>query len=343
MINKITFEEYLQQDKDLVLFDVRTPAEFEKGHIPGAVNLPIFTNEERVEVGTTFKQVGREAAILLGFDLTGPKWRSYIEQALQITPGKKVCLHCWRGGMRSGVMAWVLDLFGFEVSLIQDGYKKYRNWVLQQFEKEYPLSVLGGMTGSRKTLILNIMKQKGAQVIDLEGLAKHQGSVYGSMNRMVQPSQEQFENNLADLLYHMNPDEKIWLEDESGRIGKIGIPRTFWQQMQSGTLIELQVSREQRVEFLVQEYGVLDKEFLIDATEHIQKRLGPEQTKKAIQAIKENMMEEFIQIILVYYDKTYKSCISKRDPKQSFSLEIKDNDLEKCADQIYDFARSIHH
>ena len=127
MIQALDIENFLQLAKIVPVIDVRTPLEFEHAQIPGAHNLPIFSNEERVEVGTCFKQKGREQAILLGFDLTGPKWSGFIKEALKIAPEKKILVHCWRGGMRSGAMAWALNLYGFEVYLLEGGYKRYRN------------------------------------------------------------------------------------------------------------------------------------------------------------------------------------------------------------------------
>ncbi|RYY23616.1 MAG: tRNA 2-selenouridine(34) synthase MnmH, partial [Chitinophagaceae bacterium] len=114
----ITISQFLISSPEIPLLDVRTPAEYAHGHIPGAFNLPLFSNEERVQVGTTYKQQGKEPAILLGFDLTGPKWSQFIKDALAVAPGKKVAVHCWRGGMRSGAMAWALNLYGFDVQVI---------------------------------------------------------------------------------------------------------------------------------------------------------------------------------------------------------------------------------
>lgn len=244
MINRISIGEFFENFKGIPLLDTRTPAEFEKGHIPGAFNLPLFSNEERALVGTTYKQKGREEAVLLGFDLTGNKWSGFISKALEISPGKKVAVHCWRGGMRSGAMAWALDFYGFDVTVIEGGYKSYRHWVLDWFEREYPLIVLGGMTGSHKTEILKEIGKKGEQIIDLEGLASHKGSSFGRMEKQTQPSQEQFENNLAEEIRHLNPNQKIWVEDESNSIGKIRIPLTFWKQMQSTAVIEIQIENK---------------------------------------------------------------------------------------------------
>jgi tRNA 2-selenouridine synthase len=213
------------------VIDVRTPLEFMHARIPGAFNLPIFSNDERVKVGTCYKQKGREQAILLGFDLTGSKWSGFIKEALKIAPEKKILVHCWRGGMRSGAMAWALNLYGFEVFLLEGGYKRYRNWVLEQFKKTYSILILGGMTGSGKTKTLQQLKKLSHQIIDLEDLAQHQGSSYGSMGMLNQPGQEQFENLLARELNKVDTNIPLWLEDESLSIGRCFIPNSIFHQM----------------------------------------------------------------------------------------------------------------
>lgn len=341
MINTITIIDFFRLTESVPLVDVRTLAEFEHGHIPGAFNLPLFSNEERVKVGTTYKQIGREEAILLGFDLTGSKWSGFIRRALEIAPNKKIGVHCWRGGMRSGAMAWALSLYGFEVHLIEGGYKRYRKWVLEQFEATCQLWIIGGMTGSGKTVILHELRKKGEQVIDLEDLAQHQGSSYGSMNKLVQPTQEQFENNFAEQLKNLNRQRRIWVEDESLTIGRIFIPNQFWHQMKEAVLINLIVSLEQRVRRLVLEYGELNKDFLIECTERIHKRLGPLQTKQAVAAIRENRMDDFIRLVLVYYDKTYGTGLAKRKPEQLFSIEITNAEANINAEQILTFTYTI--
>jgi len=325
MIYRITTQDLIKMEPRCPVADVRTPAEFERGHIPGAFNLPLFSNEERVQVGTTYKQQSREAAILLGFDLAGPKWSDLIRQALEKAPGWKIALHCWRGGMRSGAMAWALDLYGFQVYLVEGGYKSYRRWALRQFVKTWQLKVIGGLTGSGKTKILRELLRMEEQVVDLEDLAQHQGSTYGTLNRLVQPSQEQFENNLADQLHRLHPDHTIWVEDESLSIGKRMIPRSFWDRMQEAPLFDLQVPEEQRVEALVEEYGSLDRDFLVECTDRIRKRLGLDRAKQAITAIREGRMEDFIRAVLVYYDKNYRTGVKGRDPGLIFPIALETN------------------
>lgn len=334
MIQNQTIEHFISLNGLVPLIDVRTPAEFAHGHVPGAFNIPLFSNEERVQVGTTYKQVGREEAILLGFDLTGAKWSGFIKTALEIAPDKKIAVHCWRGGMRSGAMAWALDLYGFEVQLIQGGYKHYRRWVHRVFEQSYSVLILGGMTGLGKTKILHELQAKGEQIIDLEELAQHQGSSYGTMNRMVQPTQEQFENNLADALNNMDTGRRIWVEDESISIGKRYIPNAFWHQMRKSRLVDIAVDVEKRVAFLATEYGQLDKDFLVECTERIRKRLGPLQTKQAVEAISDNRMADFVRLVLVYYDKTYRTGLTKRPPESVQSINLADGDFVDQAGQI---------
>lgn len=338
MATTISIEELF--DLDIPLVDVRTPLEFVQGHVPGAFNIPIFSNEERVMVGTIYKQQSREAAILLGFDLTGNKWSGFIRNALEIAPQKRLAVHCWRGGMRSGAMAWALGLYGFEVYVIAGGYKNFRRWTLNQFEKPWNSTVLGGMTGSGKTNILQELRLLEEQIIDLEDLAQHQGSSFGSMNKLVQPTQEQFENNFAIELRKLDPKKRIWVEDESVTIGKRVIPFNFFRLMRSTTLINLITPLEQRIKSLVDTYGKLDPGFLIDCTERVKKRLGPEQTKHAVEAIKDGRMSDFIRLLLVYYDKNYKKGILKRDPSKIFPIDC-EGDIHQTALKLKALANDL--
>lgn len=334
MINTQNIHDFLATAKTIPVIDVRTPLEFDHAHIPGAFNLPIFSDDERVQVGTTYKQQGREEAILLGFDFTGPKWSGFIKSALEIAPDKKIGVHCWRGGMRSGAMAWALNLYGFEVYLLEGGYKAFRNWVLNKFTEQYNILILGGMTGSGKTRVLHELKEKGEQVIDLEALAEHQGSSYGSMGKESQPSQEYFENLFASELDALDNKKPLWLEDESLTIGKRFIPNGIWHQMREATVLKMVVPANERIKFLAADYGKLDPDFLVESTERIGKRLGPVQTRDAVTAIRENRMEDFVKQVLIYYDKTYGTGQSKRLPSSVHSIECPDTDPVKNSGMI---------
>ena len=298
-----------------IIIDVRSPAEFEHAHIPTALNLPLFNNEERAFIGTTYKKQSREAAIKAGLPLFGTKMLSMIETVESWIKNKQkendltkpsIYVHCWRGGMRSAAVAWLLDLYGYKVIQLMGGYKAYRNWVLEQFTITYPLKVLGGYTGSGKTEILQALQKKNYAVIDLEGLAHHKGSAYGAIGQLPQPSQEMFENILADKLFEVNKKQKsIWIEDESQRIGTVLIPTPLFHLMRNSTCYFMTIPFEQRLAFIVQGYGKFDAQSLIEATERIQKRLGGLETKNAVAHIMQGELKEAFSILLKYYDKWY--------------------------------------
>nr|MBC7614319.1 tRNA 2-selenouridine(34) synthase MnmH [Pseudopedobacter sp.] len=341
MVKQLSLTDFLEKAKTTLVVDVRTPLEFKQGHIPGAVNISIFTNEERVIVGTTYKQQGRQPAILLGFELTGPKWAEFIRKAEELAPDKKILVHCWRGGMRSGAMAWSFDLYGFEVGTLKGGYKAFRRAGIDAFSKPYPFVILSGSTGSAKTETLKKMEDLGEQIIDLEDLAQHQGSSFGSMGKLEQPSQEQFENLLGLALQKMDISKRIWLEDESVTIGKRVIPKPIWDQMRKAPVIKIDIPKEDRIEFLNQDYGSLDKDFLKASVLRIAKRLGPLETKLTLQAIDEARMKDFIRQVLVYYDKTYAKGIASRHQESIHSLPLKHINPNENAKSILEFANQI--
>ncbi len=339
-VEKINIEKFLELSIQHPVIDVRSPGEFNHAKIPGAYTLPLFNNDERKIVGTTYKQQSREAAIKIGLDFFGVKMKKMVEELENIVAGYKlqitsnqysennnrqpatigkedqlpiancILVHCWRGGMRSAAVAWLLDMYGFKVYALTDGYKSFRNWVLKQFDKEYNLKILGGYTGSGKTLILQELKRKGYSVIDLENIANHKGSAFGALGEKPQPTQEMFENLLAWKLFTEASTgavglEQAWLEDESQRIGKLIIPNLFWQKMRESKVYFLDIPFEERLNYLVATYGNFEKEKLCEAIDRIQKRLGGLETKNAKSFLSENNIRECFSILLKYYDKLY--------------------------------------
>ena len=297
-----------------LIIDVRSPGEYAHAHIPNAFSLPLFTDEERAAIGTTYKQESREAAIKLGLPFFGTKMQNMIEQvegwaaSYEKTNDKKptILVHCWRGGMRSAAVAWLLDLYGFKTEQLTDGYKAYRNWVLAQFEKNYSMKVLGGYTGSGKTEILLQLQKSKLPVIDLEGLANHKGSAFGALGQNQQDSQEQFENNLAGALFHISATHAcFWIEDESQRIGTNMLPASFFKNLRNSICYFIDIPFESRLQFIVQAYGKFAVADLIAATLRIQKRLGGLETKTAVNLLVENNIEGAFSILLKYYDKVY--------------------------------------
>lgn len=337
-IQKITVEEFVRLSLVHPVFDVRSEAEYSHAHIPGAFNLPLFNNEERAVVGTIYKQSSRELAIKKGLEYFGPKMKDmivFVEKTLGKinTENKTVLVHCWRGGMRSAGVAWLLDLYGFKVFTLVGGYKAFRNWVLQQFEQKIDFKILGGYTGSGKTIVLSALKEKGAAVIDLEGLAGHKGSAFGNIGLPKQPSQEMFENKLAvELLATQSifNTASIWLEDESQRIGTVNIPQVLWNHIRTCPVYFLDIPFDARLDYLVATYGILDKSELGEATKRIQKRLGGLETKQALEFLDANNVRGCFSILLKYYDKQYSKGLNNRpEPKPTVitinSAVVEDN------------------
>ena len=328
-IEQIDIEDFLKLSEENPVFDVRSPGEFLHAHIPGAFSLPLFTDEQRKVIGTAYKQQSRQVAVKKGLDYFSERMKNMIEEAEKIiTENKKrfpnknrILVHCWRGGMRSHSVAWLLDLFGFKVYTLKGGYKAFRNWALNQFEKEYNLKILGGYTGSGKTGVLQEMKEKGAAVINLEGLANHKGSAFGSLGEAPQPGQEMFENMLSIELFKTSTSKavntenntSIWLEDESRHVGTAGIPKTLWGNMRKSPLYFLDIPFEERLNHIVSTYGKFDKKELVNSIMKIQKRLGGLETKNAINYLLENKVKECFSILLLYYDKMYANALYKRE------------------------------
>lgn len=327
MISEINIGDALQLGWPII--DVRSPGEFDKGHIPGATNIPLFNNEERAHVGTVYKQNSREAAIEVGYTYVNPKLQAFIDDSLKVAPTKQVIVHCWRGGMRSKSFAQHLSDNGFDdVRLVVGGYKAYRNHVLDGFALPSKLRILGGYTGSGKTQILKELKQRGHQVIDLEGIAHHKGSAFGAIGQEAQPTVEQFENNLFNEWRKLNLKEPIWLEDESHNIGAVCIPRPLYLKIRSGLVFFLDIPKEERAKFLVTDYTDCNKQLLIDSIERIAKRLGGQHVKEAVEMVKEEDFYGASLITLQYYDKAYLRGVNMRSSETVKRIELPDTNTK---------------
>lgn len=387
---KITIDRFLELAELYPVLDVRSPGEYQRAHIPGAISFPLFTDEERKIVGTAYKQESREKAIKIGLDYFGARMRRMVEEAEVVVsrqslvgsqqPGevvvsreslvgsqdksdegtrlmtndyrlttkghsnKTLIVHCWRGGMRSSAVAWLLDLYGFKVYTLVGGYKKYRNWVLETYSKNYAFKIVGGYTGSGKTYVMKQLRKQGENVVDLEDLAKHKGSAFGNIGMPAQPSQEMFENLLSrelHLIHKLNNqlpissspvltndsglttnDYIIWLEDESQRIGDVNLPHLFWKNMRQSPVYFLDIPFEERLKHIVVEYGGLDRGKVAGSIERIQKRLGGLETKTALQQLQEGDIEGCFRILLKYYDKWYTKGLYNREDLKSLLNKI---------------------
>jgi tRNA 2-selenouridine synthase len=349
-IEQLDIENFLKLSQTCPVLDVRSPGEYLHAHIPGAETLPLFTDEQRKKIGTAYKLQSRQIAVNIGLEYFSDRmkvlpveaekllneWEKNREKKNAALTTNPVLVHCWRGGMRSGVVAWLLNLYGFKIYTLRGGYKSFRNWAISQFEKEYKLNILGGYTGSGKTSLLKTMKENGNLVIDLEGLANHKGSAFGSLGESPQPGQEMFENIFAMELYRISSaieknknrsdnngmSGEIWIEDESRHIGSVGIPGSFWDQMRKSPLFFLDIPFEYRLNQIVENYGSFNKNDLVDCITKIKRRLGGLETKTAIDFLMENKVKHCFSILLRYYDKLYENSLNKRENPEALLNKI---------------------
>jgi tRNA 2-selenouridine synthase len=320
--------------KQMPVVDVRAPVEFVQGHIPGAYNVALFNDAERAMVGTIYRNSGREAATLKGLELALPKTQHFITQANEVAPGKRMLLHCWRGGMRSAAMAEVFSASGFEVYLLDGGYKAYRRFVREELSKKARIVILGGYTGSGKTELLDCIGRQGEQVIDLEKLACHKGSVFGAMGQGAQPTNEQFENDLFLSWSQLDFSRLVWLEDESRRIGHVTLPEPVFKHISEGLLVRVSVPEPKRVERLVHEYSRFGFRLLSDAIIRIEGQLGGTRTREALNALAAGDYGAVASIALAYYDKSYQFSIERHRGRQLPLIEANMVDPESDAGRI---------
>lgn len=338
MIQETNIHDFLSSG--LPLIDVRSPGEFLRGHIPGAVNIPLFSDEERAQIGTLYTRVSREKAMEKGLEFAEPKRQWYLDEACKAARGGEVAVHCWRGGLRSRSFARHLGENGFKrIELIRGGYKAYRRLVLAYFENPLNLVIIGGYTGSGKTEILGTLASLGEQTIDLEGIACHKGSSFGAIGCGIQPTSEQFENNLFDAFRNLDSNRPVWLEDESHNIGGVNLPLPLWQQIQKSRTWFLRVPREMRAMRLVSGYAGFGPGVLTEAITRISRRLGLENSTKATRLVEGGLYFEAALIILAYYDKSYDRALSLHSRSNVIEIGVDSADQEINASLLIEYEK----
>lgn len=343
----ISVEEAVAIDSP-VFIDVRSPAEYETGHIPGAVNIPLFSDDERVQVGTTYRQIGVEEAKLQGLVLASAKLPDIVGRVQQLREsGRKVVVYCWRGGMRSKAVVTVLELMGILSSQLSGGYKAYRQFVLNRlrtFEVKPIIIVLCGSTGTGKTLILNQLANANIPVINLEQLANHRGSVFGQIGLGRPATAQIFDTNLLQVLDQLNTQPYIVVECESKRIGNVYLPDCLFDAMRRGKKILVSADIEVRVDRLIKEYIHLYKdkdndEAIVAGLESLRRRLGNKKTECLLADFRAGKVRDVVKVLLVdYYDLMYGY---GQSDTAIYDVEVNADDIEQATEVIIQYLQQF--
>jgi tRNA 2-selenouridine synthase len=338
----------------LLPIDVRSPIEFIEGHIPNAINIPLFTDEERSLIGITYKQEGQQAAKWKAMEIVSPKIPALLEEINKLTvQGTKPLLYCWRGGSRSAAFATFAELAGLNVIRLKGGYKAYRSWCVEQLNTELVKDklpvILHGMTGVGKTEILHQLALQHP-TLDLEKIANHRGSVFGQIGIKRAHNQKTFESLLLDRLFSLDEANYIILEAESRRIGKVSLPDFLMSWRKEGIHFILKPPLTFRIEVIMNEYvhpfgqTEEDRETLAlkakQAFDLIQKRLSPEERQHAEIMLQKREYASFIELLLVkYYDTRYQF---HKDDYTGKHIEITYETVEEAANKIHEHIERLN-
>jgi tRNA 2-selenouridine synthase len=331
-MERVAAEVFVSEGESNPIVDVRSPAEFAKGHIPGAVNIPIFSDLERAKVGTVYKQQSRDEAIALGLEIVGPKMASFAANAKKLAVNGALNVYCWRGGMRSEKMAWLFETVGLQTKVLHSGYKAYRKYLHEQFKHINKLVVIQGPTGSGKTVILHALKDVGEQILDLEGLANHKGSAFGGLGEEEQPTTQQFQNNILAEMANFDLDRTIWIESESSTVGRVYLPEELWQQMNNATVLAIDVPRESRIAHIVKQYGEFSADELSGKINQLQENLGDANVKSIVNLVEAGNLHGAVDLLLKYYDKSYGYSASKFKTKKPICVNLPTDDRKESAE-----------
>lgn len=333
----ITISQALQSNIPIV--DVRSEGEFAKGQIPGACNIPLMNNQERKLVGTEYRSKGSTSALELGYKIVGPRFANIQHQFKATSKNNHIIIHCWRGGKRSEISCQLAQEMHIEPLYISGGYRSYRRWCKATIEKQRKFYVLSGKTGSGKTQLLHLLEKQGLQVLDLEKLANHKGSVFGGLGHESQPSQEMFENQLAHKLNTFNSGP-IFVENESRMIGKLFIPECIFLQLKKHNVLHIELSQEARKQRIIEEYGHFSTHDIFLCAQKLQKRLGGLRLKNIKRSLQLGNYD-WIDILLDYYDKSYTH--HKQKYNQRIIHKISGNNLSQIHENLTHLLSQITH
>ncbi len=332
--NEITYGELLEK-KSYVLIDVRTPKEYIESTIPGAINIPVLLDEERVMVGTAYKKESPEKAKQMGVEAISKRLGDITKEISELAKKyDEIVFFCARGGMRSGSMTSFFKSMGYKTARLSGGYKSYRTFVIEDFEnvvKGLTLITLHGKTGTGKTKILNELSNRGIETIDLEGMAKNRGSHFGHIGIPQDRSQKTFESLLYDAVKHRKSDV-IVIEGESRKIGPIHIPEPFWDTMKVGVKILVEGPVEMRLDIIMEDYTGIDelKENLLEVAGKLKRYMDGNAYSKFIELVEVGDIREAAKIMMIeYYDPMYNKSLDRHDYHEEVYIDSIEDGIEK--------------
>ncbi|MBB2775593.1 tRNA 2-selenouridine(34) synthase MnmH [Comamonas aquatica] len=320
------------------IIDARTPAEFALDHIPGAINCPVLSDAERATIGTIYKQVSPFEAKRLGAALVAQNLAQHLHTTFADKPENwRPVVYCWRGGLRSGSMVTWLRLVGWDAQQLAGGYKSFRHHVVDEIERLVPqlqLRVLCGATGSAKTRVLHALQQQGAQVVDLEGLACHKGSLLGALPGVPQPSQKSFETQLVAVLETLDLSRPVYVEGESPKIGRVALPLQLVQHMRQAPVIEIQATEAARLDYLLRDYAYLgdDVASLCERLAYLKEIQGSETIARWQDWAQAGALPQlFAELMRLHYDPQYQRSQSRHFTQWGGRQSLAADDLSESA------------
>lgn len=338
-LTTITAEDALRRlDEFDTIIDARSEDEYAEDHLPGALNWPTLTNQQRHEIGTTYKQVNAFEAKKRGAAIAARNIAAHIEREVIAKPKDwKPLTYCWRGGKRSGSLSLILSEIGFRVTIIDGGYKAFRNALLQDIPRLAPLfdwRVICGTTGSGKTRLLQALQDGGAQVLDLEALANHRSSVLGAIPGVAQPSQKQFDTRIWDVLRRLDPARPVYVESESKKVGNVAIPAALIEAMRAGPCLNLVLPDEERVALLLEDYDffVKNSEVFCERLDALSELKGKQVVEGWKQAVRSGHIDEVVRdLLLSHYDPVYLQSMARNFRQYTQAQELRPRDRSVAA------------
>lgn len=338
-LTTITAEDALRRlDEFDTIIDARSEDEYAEDHLPGAENWPTLTNQQRHEIGTTYKQVNAFEAKKRGAAIAARNIAAHIEREVIAKPKDwKPLTYCWRGGKRSGSLSLILSEIGFRVTIIDGGYKAFRNALLQDIPRLAPLfdwRVICGTTGSGKTRLLQALQDGGAQVLDLEALANHRSSVLGAIPGVAQPSQKQFDTRIWDVLRRLDPGRPVYVESESKKVGNVAIPAALIEAMRAGPCLNLVLPDEERVALLLEDYDffVKNSEVFCERLDALSELKGKQVVEGWKQAVRSGHIDEVVRdLLLSHYDPVYLQSMARNFRQYTQAQELRPRDRSVAA------------